>query len=125
MCVYNIVVEKDEQRDVFRSITNVVENQRDGVFLYGYGGTRKTYMWRTLACYIRSQKYICLTIASLGITSILLPGGQTTHLMFKIPIPTLESSTGNVEQKSDRAELLKLAKLIILDEALMDHKYFF
>lgn len=82
-------------------------------FLYGYGGTGKTYMWRTLASYISSQKHICLTVASSEISSILLPGGWITHSMFKIPIPTLESSTCGIEQKSDYVELTKIAKLII------------
>lgn len=43
--------------------------------------------------------------------------------MFKIPITILESSTCNIKQKIDRAKLLKIAKLIIWDEALMTHKY--
>ena len=94
-----------------------VNNQQGGVFfLYGYGGTGKTYMWRTLASYIRSKKQICLTVASSGIASLLLPGGRTAHSMFKIPIPTMESSTCNIDKGSDRAELLKMAKLIIWDE---------
>ncbi|XP_050878203.1 uncharacterized protein LOC127082025 [Lathyrus oleraceus] len=111
----------DEQRGVFRRIMEAVNNQQGGVFfLYGYGGTGKTYMWRTLASYIRSKKQICLTVASSGIASLLLPGSRTTHSMFKIPIPTMESSTCNIDKGSDRAELLKMAKLIIWDEAPMD-----
>ncbi|XP_050889401.1 uncharacterized protein LOC127094636 [Lathyrus oleraceus] len=116
----------DEQRGVFKRIMEAVNNQQGGVFfLYGYGGTGKTYMWRTLASYIRSKKQICLTVASSGIASLLLPGGRTAHSMFKIPIPTMESSTCNIDKGSDRAELLKMAKLIIWDEAPMAHRFYF
>lgn len=116
----------DEQRGVFKRIMEAVNNQQGGVFfLYGYGGTGKTYMWRTLASYIRSKKQICLTVASSGIASLLLPGGRTAHSMFKIPIPTMESSTCNIDKGSDRAELLKMAKLIIWDEAPMAHRFCF
>ncbi|XP_050915667.1 uncharacterized protein LOC127130741 [Lathyrus oleraceus] len=82
-------------------------------------------MWRTLASYIRSKKQICLTVASSGIASLLLPGGRTAHSMFKIPIPTMESSTCNIDKGSDRAKLLKMAKLIIWDEAPMAHRFYF
>jgi ATP-dependent DNA helicase PIF1 len=59
---------------------DAVEQQKGGVFfLHGYGGTGKTYMWRTLASYLRSQKNIVLTVASSGIASLLLPGGRTAH----------------------------------------------
>lgn len=94
-------------------------------FLYGYGGTGKTYIWRTLASYIRLRKHICLTVASFGIASLLLPGGITAHSMFKIPIPTLDSSTCDIPKNTEHAELLRLAKLIIWDEAPMANKYCF
>ncbi|XP_058774276.1 uncharacterized protein LOC131648518 [Vicia villosa] len=117
---------RDEQRTVFNTIIGAVNNERGGVFfLYGYGGTGKTYIWRTLASCIRSRKQICLTVASSGITSLLLPGGRTAHSMFKIPIPTLEESLCDIPKNTDRAELLRSAKLIIWDEAPMANKYCF
>jgi len=47
----------EEQRGVFKKKKmEVVNNQKGGVFfLYGHGGTWKTYMRRTLASYIRSK----------------------------------------------------------------------
>ncbi|XP_058786723.1 uncharacterized protein LOC131661242 [Vicia villosa] len=116
----------DEQRTVFKTIIGAVNNERGGVFfLYGYGGTGKTYIWRTLASCIRSRKQICLTVASSGIASLLLPGGRTAHSMFKIPIPTLEESICDIPKNTERAELLRSAKLIIWDEAPMANKYCF
>jgi ATP-dependent DNA helicase PIF1 len=104
----------------------VVSNQKGGVFfLHGYGGTGKTFMWKTLASSLRSKNNIVLTVASSGIASILLPGGRTAHSKFKIPVPTDDNSTCNIEYGSDLADLLRQTKLIIWDEAPMAHKYCF
>jgi len=94
-------------------------------FLYGYGGTGKTFMWSTLSLALRSKGKIVLTVASSGITSLLLPGGRTTHSKFRIPISTMDNSICNIEQGSEAAELLKVADLIIWDEAPMAHKFCF
>jgi len=72
-------------------------------FLYGHGGTGKTYMWRTLASYIRSKKQTVLTVAMSRTASLLLPGDRTTQSKFKIPIPALESSSCDIDKGSDRA----------------------
>jgi ATP-dependent DNA helicase PIF1 len=103
-----------------------VENQQGGVFfLHGYGGTGKTFMWRTLSSALRSKCKIVLTVASSGIASLLLPGGRTAHSKFKIPVPTEQNSTCNIEYDSHHAELLQQTQLIIWDEAPMAYKYCF
>ncbi|KAH1087266.1 hypothetical protein GYH30_018698 [Glycine max] len=94
-------------------------------FLYGYGGTGKTFVWIALSSGIRSNGGIVCTIASSGITSLLLPGGRTTHSKFAIPVPATENSTCNIHQGSELAELLKVTKLIVWDEAPMCHKFAF
>jgi ATP-dependent DNA helicase PIF1 len=48
-------------------------------FLYGYGGTGKTFIWRAISAAIRSRGAIVLTVASSGIAALLIPGGRTTH----------------------------------------------
>jgi ATP-dependent DNA helicase PIF1 len=122
--IFNVIV--DEQRTIYHKIMNAVQNQNGGVFfLHGYGGTGKTFMWRTLASSLRSQSKIVLTVASSGIASILLPGGRTAHSKFKIPVPTLENSTCDIEHDDERAGLLKQTKLIIWDEAPMAHRFTF
>ncbi|KAH1133116.1 hypothetical protein GYH30_011797 [Glycine max] len=103
---------------------HVVATQSGGVyFLYGYGGTGKTFVWKTLSSAIRSTSGIVLTVASSGIASILLPGGRTTHSKFAIPVPATKNSTCNIHQGSDLAELFHITKLIIWDEAPMCHRY--
>lgn len=66
-----------------------------------------------------------LIVASSGITSLLLPGGRIAHSKFKITVPTLDNFACNIHQGSKHAELLKLAKLIIWDEAPMANKHCF
>ncbi|XP_076919538.1 uncharacterized protein LOC143580381 [Bidens hawaiensis] len=44
-----------------------------------FGGTGKTYLWKTLCASIRSQGKIVLSVAPSGIASLLLSGGRTAH----------------------------------------------
>src|ERR1044072_2983072 len=105
---------------------DAVNKQNGGVFfLHGYGGTGKTFMWRTLASALRSDKKIVLAVASSGIASLLLLGGRTTHSKFKIPVPTLDNSTCDIEWNSEHAKLLRQTSLIIWDEAPMTMKFYF
>ncbi|KAF1895005.1 hypothetical protein Lal_00022501, partial [Lupinus albus] len=67
-------------------------------FLYGYGGTEKTYMCRSLTYTLKSQKHIVLVVASSDIASLLLPEGRITHSKFKIHIPTFDNSVCNIHQ---------------------------
>ena len=67
-------------------------------FLYGYGGTGKTFMWKTLAFALCSKGDIVLIVASSGIASLLLPNVRIAHLKLVIPIPTSENSTYNIHQ---------------------------
>jgi energy-coupling factor transporter ATP-binding protein EcfA2 len=116
----------DEQHHVYSTIMKSVESQ-DGqfYFLYGYGGTGKTFMWKTLSAAIRSQGKIVINVASSGIASLLLPGGKTAHSTFCIPLKINEKCNCNVKQQDLRAQLLREASLIIWDEAPMMHRHCF
>jgi len=94
-------------------------------FLYGYGGTGKNFMWITLSSALQSEGKIVLTVSSSGIASLLLHGGRKTHSKFKILVPTLEHFVCNITKGSELSDLMKLANLIIWDEAPMAHKYCF
>ena len=46
----------DEQASIYNQIVEVVNKDEGGMFfLYGYGGTRKTYIWKTLASSLRAD----------------------------------------------------------------------
>ncbi|KAL5180659.1 ATP-dependent DNA helicase pif1 [Glycine soja] len=116
----------DEQKTIVDTIMSVVNTQSAAVyFLCGYGGTGKTFVWTTLSSGIRSNGGIVCTVASSGIVSLLLPGGRIAHSKFAMPVPATENSTCNIHQGSELAELLKVTKLMVWDEAPMCHKFAF
>ncbi|XP_074305154.1 uncharacterized protein LOC141640166 [Silene latifolia] len=94
----------DEQRLVYNEVMEAALNNKGGVFfVYGYGGTRKTFLWRALCA-----------------------GGVTAHSRFGISINVMEDSIcSRIKLGSDLAELLIRAKLIIWDEAPMTHRHCF
>nr|KAJ0204134.1 hypothetical protein LSAT_V11C500232920 [Lactuca sativa] len=70
----------NEQRGVFDDIITNVKQKKGGVFfVYGYGGTGKTFLWKTLSAALRSEGGIVLNVTSSGIASLLLTGGRTGH----------------------------------------------
>ncbi|XP_072060277.1 uncharacterized protein [Arachis hypogaea] len=115
-----------EQRNVYDQVIEATNSDNGRIFfLYGYGSTGKIFLWRTLSAALRSKDEIVLTVASSGITSLLLLGGRTAHSRFAIPLIPDEFSTCNIKQGSPLAELISRTKLIIWDEAPMMNKFCF
>jgi hypothetical protein len=113
----------DDQRNAYETILDAVTNKQGKLFfVYGSGGTGKTFVWTTLLSRLRGQGKIVLAVASSGIASLLLPGGRTAHSRFKIPIDLHDESTCNITQQMKVAELVRKADLIIWDEAPMMHR---
>ncbi|XP_019198166.1 PREDICTED: uncharacterized protein LOC109191991 [Ipomoea nil] len=91
----------DEQRQVYDTVLTSISSNTGGLFfVYGYGGTGKTFVWQTLSAALRSKRKIVLNVASSGIASLSCLG-------------------------SDLAELLIQCSLIIWDEAPIMHKHCF
>jgi hypothetical protein len=115
-----------EQRKIYDTIMARVEANKPGLFfLYGYGGTGKTFIWRAMSSALRSKGEIVLTVASSGIAALLIPGGRTAHSRFHIPFIIDEFSTCTICPTSPLGQLIVRAKLIIWDEAPMMHKHCF
>ncbi|XP_023767529.2 uncharacterized protein LOC111916127 [Lactuca sativa] len=115
-----------EQRNIFDDIMTAINNNEGGVFfVYGYGGTGKTYLWKTLSAAVRCNAQIVLNVASSGIASLLLTGGRTAHSRFIIPLVLTEVSICSISPDSELAILLRKTSLIIWDEAPMIHKHAF
>jgi len=116
----------DEQRVIYNQIVDSVESGAGGFFfLYGSGGTGKTFIWKTLSAGLRAKGYIVINAASSGIASLLLPGGRTTHSSLNIPFLINEASSCIFNKESDKAAMFRKAKLIIWDEAPMMHRQYF
>ncbi|GJU33402.1 DNA helicase [Tanacetum coccineum] len=54
-------------------------NQQELLFVYGHGGTGKTFLLKTIISSLQSLGKILLAVASSGIASLLLPAGRTAH----------------------------------------------
>ncbi|XP_019163181.1 PREDICTED: uncharacterized protein LOC109159536 [Ipomoea nil] len=116
----------EEQKVIYDEVLRDIKGKTGGLFfVYGCGGTGKTFLWRTLSTALRSNGEIVLNVASSSIASLLLPGGRTAHSRFAIPISVNEDSTCNISQGTPLAELIMQSKLIIWDEAPMMHKFCF
>ena len=117
----------DDQRHAFKKIwQSIIHNQKKTFFLDGFGGCGKTYRYQAICHVVQAEGIIILCVASTGLACLLLPGGQTAHLMFKIPIDTLNSSSVcSIPKESLHADLLRMAAAVIFDECLMTHCHCF
>ncbi|KAJ3706867.1 hypothetical protein LUZ61_010572 [Rhynchospora tenuis] len=115
-----------EQKTIFDVVLDSVHTKKSQLFfVYGHGGTGKTYLWRTITAVLRYEGKIVLTVASSGLSSLLLDGGVTAYSRFKIPLKLREGSTCDIKKKTNLAELLKETSLIIWDEAPMSNRICF
>lgn len=122
----NISKINKNQKEVFNAIYNsAMNNEGRTFFVYGYGGTGKTFLWTTLLYSVRSQGKIALAVASSGIASLLLPGDRTPHSRFKIPLEISQNSMCSIKKNTHLAELTENTSLIIWDEAPVNHRYCF
>ncbi|XP_027071833.1 uncharacterized protein [Coffea arabica] len=92
-------------------------------FIDGPSGTGKSFLYKALLATVRSRGHIVLATTTFGATTSLLPGGCMAHSRFKIPLHQENRQTCNISKQSNFNKLLKLAKLIIWDEAAIVKKY--
>jgi len=113
-----------DQCSAFDKISSAVADKTGEIFfLHGSGGTGKTYVYNTLCYNGRSDLKIIICVASSGIAALLLIGGRTVHLRFKVPIPIHQQSFCSFTKNSQLADLIRQADLVIWDEAPMQHRH--
>ena len=95
------------------------------IFIDARGGTGKTYLLNAILAAVRSQQggSIALAVGSTGIASNLLHLGRTLHSRFKVPLTIDKDSVCNIQAQSNLAQLIRMSKLIVWDEAPMNHRY--
>ncbi|GJX58119.1 ATP-dependent DNA helicase PIF1-like protein [Tanacetum coccineum] len=113
-----------EQRLIYEEVIYFVHNPKGQFyFVYGPGGTGKTFLYKTIIA--RLERMIVLVVASPGSASLLLSGGRTAHTRFVITLELIENSTYEIKQNTHLAELMQQVQLIIWDEAPITQKYAF
>ncbi|KAL3628077.1 hypothetical protein CASFOL_028179 [Castilleja foliolosa] len=112
-----------DQRQVYDCILSSYRtNSQILLFVYGHGGTGKTFLWKTIISFFRSLGKVVLAVAASGIASLLLPSGRTAHSRFKIPLDITDQSICHIKKGTHLAELLNETLLIIWDEAPMSDR---
>lgn len=89
------------------------------VFLSIYLG--KTFLYNALTSALRGQGKTVLPVAWTGIAAMLLPGGQTCHTGFRLPLDLQPDTTCQLTTK-EKERLLR-TDVIIWDEASMADKF--
>jgi len=112
-----------EQMEAFDKVMDSATTTGKVVFPSQRRRRWKDHVSNTIAAAIRAQGKVALCVASSAIAALLLDGGRTAHSRFKIPIPINETSTCNIAKGDHMHGVLKETKLIIWDEAPMQHRY--
>jgi hypothetical protein len=103
-------------------LDKVFSNTSASFFVDGPSGTGKTFLYRVILATVRSKHIIALATASSGVAASILLGGRMAHSRFKIPLDVEKNMTCRISKQSGLAKLLRVAKLIIWDEAPMAKK---
>ena len=124
-----VVIFNFEQRQAFEKIISTLASMTEGTrrcfFIQGPAGTGKTFLYSVLCHHYRAKEKIVLCVASSGIASLLLPGGQTSHSRLCIPLNLHKSSICNINKNSELGNLLRQVTLLIWDEVPMQHRFCF
>ena len=122
----NIDAMNSEQSDFFENVITSINSEVGSMFcLDALGGTGKTFILNTLLDCVRGDGFVALATASSGNASKLLNNGTTIHSRFKVPINIQSTSTCSFSASDGTGKLMKLTKLIIIDEMTMSHRYIF
>ena len=119
----------DSQTEVFEtSMRAVVDDQQLLLFIDARGGTGKTFVLNNILAAVRcldsiEDGSVALATGTTGIASNLLMLGRTFHSRLKAPLSPHEDSVCNIDARSTLADLIRMARIIIVDEAPMLHRY--
>ncbi|XP_062199927.1 uncharacterized protein LOC133902351 [Phragmites australis] len=107
-----------EQRAAYDKILSAVDSDEGGMFFVdGPGGTGKTFLYKALLATIHMQQKIVVATTTSSVAASIMPGGRTAHSRFKIPLSVDDGAFCSFTKQSGTAKLLRMASLIIWDEA--------
>ena len=116
----------ESQRKVFDIVMQAIENNSPlSVFVDARGGTGKTYVLNAVLAAVRMIEggSVGLAVGATGIAANLLLLGRTFHSRFKVPLNITNESVCSINAQSTLADLIRMAKVIVWDEAPMSHKF--
>ena len=119
----------ESQKEVFETAMEAVSSQSSLLlFIDARGGTGKTFVLNAILAAVRMIKpencgSVALAVGTTGIAANLLHLGRTFHSRFKAPLSPNETSVLSIDAQSQLANLIREAKIIVIDEAPMLHKY--
>ena len=116
----------DQQKIYDTVIEAVKKNESLQLFISARGGCGKTYLLNGILDAVRASQTggcIALAMATTGIAAQLLHLGRTYHSRMKAPLHPTEESTLNITSQSQLAKLVWHAKLLLIDEVTMLHRF--
>ena len=116
-----------EQTQVYNAVLNAVKDETPLLaFIDARGGCGKTYLLNSILAAVRGLEpggCTALAMATTGIAANLLDLGRTFHSRMKAPLTPAEDSTLAISGQSQLAKLIKMSKLLLIDEATMLDRY--
>ena len=119
----------ESQAEVFKEVmSSVMAEKQILLFIDARGGTGKTFVLNSILAAVRciesnNSGSVALATGTTGIASNLLHLGRTFHSRFKAPLSPTEDSLCCIDAKSCLADLIRMAKIIVIDEASMLHRF--
>ena len=112
-----------DQGEVFKIVMKAFREKKSLlVFLDARGGCGKTFVINAILAAVRSSELggcVALAMATTGIAANLLHLGRTYHSRLKAPLTPTEDSTLQISAQSNLAKLVRMAKLLLIDESTM------
>ena len=116
-----------EQSLIFKAVLDAVNRQQSlCAFVDARGGCGKTFLLNAILSAVRSSDpggCVALATATTGIAANLLQLGRTFHSRLKAPLNPTETSLLQISAQSGLAKLVRMAKLLLIDESTMLDRY--
>ncbi|GJW87882.1 reverse transcriptase domain-containing protein [Tanacetum coccineum] len=112
-----------EQRVIYEEVVESVHNKQF-YFVYGPGGTRKTFLYKTIISRLRSKWKIVLVVASSRIASLLLPTRRTAHRRQILPVIPKGKRADIIQACINHSELWKHCKVFTLTQSTRVNEYY-
>lgn len=113
----------DEQRAIHKTVLEAVKKGTPRfIFINARGGCGKTFLLNGILQSVRSSEpggCVALATATTGKAAMHLDKGRTFHSRFKAPLALDDKPTLRIPVQSELAKLIRVAKIILIDEATM------